>query len=334
MGTSTGQDGHAVDGLSVAQVDIISFKAIRDGNGPESRRLFEACCEHGFFYLDMSSAVPNIQRAIDNIYTLEKELFALSEEQLRDYDIDVLSPKKKLNGRDGFQSYALPKDGILRIGNQGNFPRPQLIDTYMASLQTFALAISKAASVVFLALSKSLGLSPASNLDNVHSTHRSSPDLIRLLRYHAQPPSERGSSHIPHTDLGSLTFLFTKQPGLQILDPKSRDWKWVQPKEGCATVNIGDCMSLLTNGLFRSSQHRVVALPGQAMKERYSFAYFMRPDEETLMRPVTSPVIPVAECKDGKTEEVFTSGEWLQRKFAMLRRDTWTEDRNWILTGT
>ncbi|KAL9613652.1 MAG: hypothetical protein Q9167_001828 [Letrouitia subvulpina] len=239
----------------VAQVEILNFNALRNGDEQEGARLLRACLENGFFYFDMNGTAPGIDSAVEDIYQLSRELFALAEDELMQYDIDKLSPQK-LNG------------------------------------------------------------------------HLSSPDLIRLLKYHAQPLSEQGSSHVPHTDLGSLTFLFTKKYGLQIQSARTGNWEYMQPKEGYTTVNIGDCLSLLTNNKLRSCRHRVKALPGQAMQERYSFAYFMRPDEDALLKAVTSPLIPKV-----IQEEVFTTKEWLQKKYAMLRRDTWQEDKNWILNG-
>ena len=199
----------------------------------------------------------------------------------------------------------------------------------MSSLHAFTNSVTTAASVMLSSLSRSLGLDLDEDFCKTHQGILPSQDLIRLLRYHAQPPSEQGSSHVPHTDLGSMTFLFTKEDGLQILGAKSGEWEWMPPKKGYATVNIGDCLSLLTNKRFRSCRHRVKAAPGQAMKERYSFAYFMRPDEDALMKAVSTPLV----AKDDRQDEVFTSGEWLQRKYAMLRRDTWKEDEDWMLTG-
>ena len=218
----------------------------------------------------------------------------------------------------------------MKLGTLADFEHPSLVDAYMTSLQTFAGAISKAAEIIFASLSSSLRLEREDNLCDKHHSHLSSPDLIRLLKYHALPLSERGSSHVPHTDLGSLTFLFAEKYGLQILGAESGEWEWMQPKEGYATVNIGDCMSMLTNQKLRSCRHRVRALPGQAMRERYSYAYFMRPDDGVLLKPVTSPLV----AADEQQKEVFTSGEWLKRKYATLRRDTWKKDENWILNGT
>ena len=217
----------------------------------------------------------------------------------------------------------------MRLGDECNFQRPHVVDSYMPSLHSFTVAISIAASTIFHALSSKMLLQPNEDLHNVHRTHLPSPDLIRLLRYHSQPLSERGSSHVPHTDLGSMTFLFTKEYGLQILSADGQDWEWVQPREGHATVNVGDCLSLLSNKLLRSCRHRVSALPGQAMKERYSFAYFLRAEDETPIRALRSPLIPEVEGE----EKVFTSEEWMKRKYAMLRKDTWNEGNNWILTG-
>ena len=218
----------------------------------------------------------------------------------------------------------------MRLGDQANFKRPQVIDVHMSSLHTLASAVSKAASTILSSLSSSLKLRPEESLQNIHNTHLPSPDLVRLLKYHDQPFFERGSSHIAHTDIGSLTFLFTEQFGLQIIGTESEEWEWMQPREGCAIVNIGDCLSLLTNKTFRSCQHRVKPLPGQAMKERYSFAYFMRPDENALMRALKSPLIPEVEDQG---EETVTSGEWLQLKYTMLRRDTWNKEKSWMLNG-
>ena len=99
-------------------------------------------------------------------------------------------------------------------------------------------------------------------------------------------------------------------------------------------MNIGDSLSLLAAKLFLSCRHRVSALPGQAMTERYSFAYFMRPDDGTLMKAADSPVLVDSDRhKTEKEEEIFTSEEWMRRKYAMLRRETWTKDNDWILTG-
>ena len=83
------------------------------------------------------------------------------------------------------------------------------------------------------------------------------------------------------------------------------------PKEGHAVVNVGDGLSLLTNGLFRSCLHWVGPLPGRPSGVRYSFAYLVRAEDKTPMTGVKSASLPT--CREG--QPVLTSGELLSRKF-------------------
>ena len=89
-------------------------------------------------------------------------------------------------------------------------------------------------------------------------------------------------------------------------------------------------LTVLTGGLFHSCLHRVSPLPGVAMKERYSVAYLQRADDDVKLEAL--PGIG-NEAVDGK--DVYTSREWLEKKFGMLRRKTWKEgsEGQRILTG-
>ena len=111
-------------------------------------------------------------------------------------------------------------------------------------------------------------------------------------------------------------------------------WKYIHPKGGCATVNIGDSLSVLSNKALKSCRHRVKALPGQALETRYSYAYFLRPDDDVLMRPLGQCLGSLdGEEQQQQQEEVITSAEWMKRKYAMLTGNTWTQEKSWILTG-
>lgn len=48
--------------------------------------------------------------------------------------------------------------------------------------------------------------------------------------------------HNKHTDIGTLTLLFTEQLGLQLelQHPGSDEWEFVAPLAGHAIVNVGD----------------------------------------------------------------------------------------------
>jgi isopenicillin N synthase-like dioxygenase len=217
----------------------------------------------------------------------------------------------------------------MGYNGQASFQRPAIVDQYMDTLRQFVRFINTATAAIMYSLSKPLGLVESENFMTYHRLTAPSPDIVRLLRYHAQPMRERGIPQAPHTDLGSLTFLFTRQPGLQTLSPESGEWTWVQPKAGCVIVNLGNGMRLLTNGFFRSCLHQVGPLPSQAMPERFSFAYLVRAEDETPMTGLKSALI----LEKKEDEALFTSREWLEKKFGVLRLDARPKYQEWVLTG-
>ena len=87
---------------------------------------------------------------------------------------------------------------------------------------------------------------------------------------------------------------------------------------------------MLTGGLLHSCLHRVGPLPGQAMAERYSFAYLQRAEDDVKLAPLAGLNQDTTD-----TENVFTSREWLENKFGMLRAKTRKEgaEGRKILTG-
>ena len=135
---------------------------------------------------------------------------------------------------------------------------------------------------------------------------------VRLLHY---PPIPADVDYNPavdvragaHSDYGSITLLFQRpgQPGLEIrtsedtwapvpvipegYEPEGQGEDVLPP----ILVNIGDLLSYWTNGLLRSTVHRVV-MPADARaggEDRYSIAYFGHPNNETELVPVPSPMV-------------------------------------------
>ena len=130
----------------------------------------------------------------------------------------------------------------------------------------------------------------------------------------------------------TLLFRLRGQAGLEILTPSGA---WA-PVPVCppgtesdpappVLVNIGDLLSFWTNGLLRSTVHRVVFgdngsnNPGAGEKKReetsadprYSIAYFCHPADTTPLSPVPSERIRKSA---GGTNEVITAEEHLQSR--------------------
>ncbi len=172
--------------------------------------------------------------------------------------------------------------------------------------------------LLLVELTHHLGL-PSNALTDLHRLNAISGDHVRFIKSSPQPQSDLRTSMGKHTDFGSITILFNRIGGLQVLPPGSREWCYVQPLPGHCIVNLGDAMVKFTNGLLRSNIHRVVEPPGeQAMSTRYALVYFARPEDEVpLKRLEGSSVIPPLE--DGYIEEDINSKEWIKEK-AMAKR--------------
>jgi len=92
-----------------------------------------------------------------------------------------------------------------------------------------------------------------------------------------------------HTDYGLVTLLYQNEWGLQMREDNKisneSTWVWVcpPPVPYAFTVNIGDCLQILTNGCYPSTVHRVVNCSGH---DRYSMAFFLDPDFDALIEPI------------------------------------------------
>jgi isopenicillin N synthase-like dioxygenase len=110
---------------------------------------------------------------------------------------------------------------------------------------------------------------------------------LRLLHYPPQPPIDDLYGSAPHTDFGCLTLLAQDNvAGLQV-QTTSGDWINVEPDRDALIVNVGDMLHRWSNGVLKSTPHRVVNLSG---RERYSCAFFYDPYVDTVIEPLSECV--------------------------------------------
>lgn len=211
----------------------------------------------------------------------------------------------------------IAKDDILQLTHPP-LPQPDLIKKNHNSLRTFILNAHRIVLIVLDLLNEHLQL-PPSTLANMHRIDHHSGDQIRLTRSPPQPKDDTKGNKAPrlagHTDFGSVTVLFNRLGGLQVLPPgQDADWKWVKPLPDHCIINLGDSLVKFTNGLLRSNIHRVSSAPGdQADVERLSLVYFSRPEDDVLLKRLQdSPVVPP--LPEGVVEENITSKDWVIRR--------------------
>ena len=108
---------------------------------------------------------------------------------------------------------------------------------------------------------------------------------LRLLHYPPIPKSSPSDLYgsAPHTDFGCLTILTQDGIGGLQVQTKNGDWIDIPKVEGTFVVNVGDMLHRLTNGLLRSTPHRVINKSGQ---ERFSCPFFFDPHVNTNIQPL------------------------------------------------
>ena len=126
------------------------------------------------------------------------------------------------------------------------------------------------------------------NEDFFEDAVRDGNSVLRALHY--PPQKEPTGEHIragAHEDINAITLLLgAEEAGLELL---TRDGRWipVTPRPGELVINIGDMLQRLTNGLLRSTSHRVVnPTPDRASRARYSMPFFLHFRSDFLIEPL------------------------------------------------
>lgn len=218
----------------------------------------------------------------------------------------------------------MPKDDFLAI-SKTPFAHPKLLYDHATLIKSYMLNAHTLVRLILDHLNDHLHL-PPDTLTSLHRQTAMSGDQVRIVKSPPQPPSDLKTALGKHTDFGSITVLFNRLGGLQILPPPSLvpagkvpEWTYVKPLPGHCIVNLGDAMVKFTNGLLRSNIHRVVSPPGeQATETRYSLVYFSRPEDEVLLKRLEgSNVIPP--LKDGDERQDMNSKDWIKLQAMRMR---------------
>ncbi|KAI3909849.1 hypothetical protein MKX01_014535 [Papaver californicum] len=112
---------------------------------------------------------------------------------------------------------------------------------------------------------------------------------MRMNYYPPFPQPEHVIGLTPHSDAGGLTILLqlNEVDGLQIR--KENTWVPIKPLPNAFVVNIGDILEIMSNGIYRSAEHRATI---NSTKKRLSVAIFQSPKLESVIGAVLSMITP------------------------------------------
>eukprot|EP00250_Pteridium_aquilinum_P013342 c21283_g1_i2 orf=201-899(-) len=147
------------------------------------------------------------------------------------------------------------------------------------AFQEYRRGVDKLANVLYEAIFESLGLSLAFVKEVVPPLDR----LVLAVNYYPPCPDPGLTYGIRgHSDIGSVTILLQDEvPGLQIR--KGDDWFSVKPLRGAFVINLADQIEILSNGRYKSIEHRAIT---NAERPRVSVACFYAPHEDQNIAPL------------------------------------------------
>ncbi|CAI7595364.1 unnamed protein product [Penicillium manginii] len=259
------------------------------------KSLLNAAIEHGFLYID--SRTSNFTKCdVERVFKMNKGWVGMH--------VETLDPENHKRG--DFKE-------ALNIGelNDGKFQQalPPTLLSQEKEIAHFTRLCNETCAQILKLLSQGLEM-PENFFTSRHDPSKGpTGNSLRLLFYPSDVSSFRPEKDIragAHSDYGSITLLFQYpgQPGLEILTP---DQKWapvpVYPGDLIEypfppiLVNIGDMLSYWTNGLLRSTVHRVVfphempEISESKPRDRYSIAFFCQPVGSTELVPVPSRLV-------------------------------------------
>ncbi|KAF0928709.1 hypothetical protein E2562_006132 [Oryza meyeriana var. granulata] len=108
----------------------------------------------------------------------------------------------------------------------------------------------------------------------------------RGMRMNYYPPCQQADQVMglsPHTDADGLTLLLQVNGVHSLQIKKDGKWFYVNALNDALIVNIGDTLEILSNGKFKSVEHRAVIHPN---KERISVALFFFPCHNLVVSPL------------------------------------------------
>lgn len=219
----------------------ISLSRLLANDPEENTRLWQACCDLGFFYIDLRlpsdrrQDVPvdgeELLRDVEKLFLVQKEFFKLDDEEKAKYDFADqdsyygykglgagIIDKKGTTDRNEF--YNTSKDDILGLSEP--LPKPTMLENQRPLFKSFIQNSHSLVTLILTILNDRLTL-PRAKLASLHRLDVPSGDQVRFVRAPSQPIDDSRVALGEHSDFGSVTVLFNRLGGLQVRLPQGID---------------------------------------------------------------------------------------------------------------
>ncbi|MBD2249964.1 isopenicillin N synthase family dioxygenase [Nostoc parmelioides] len=321
--------------MTILQVPIIDISGLiaQTNNSADvvADQIRQACQNYGFFYIVGHGVDAQLQQQLEN---LSQEFFAQDEETKlkirmavggrawRGYfpvGNELTSGRPDLKegiyfGAELEENHPLVKAGTPMHGHN-LFPSniPQFRETVIEYMES----MTQLGHILMAGIALSLGL------EKSYFAERYTKDPLILFRIFNYPPNLSSQSVWgvgEHTDYGVLTIL--KQDNVGGLQIKSK-FGWIDAPSipDSFVCNIGDMLDRMTQGLYRSTPHRVRNL---SRTNRLSFPFFFDPNFNVEVKPIELKDVVMNDDKSDRWDRASvqefrgTYGDYLLKKVSKV----------------
>jgi len=270
-------------------IPVIDLSGLQEGPARRSATLAaiaSACQEWGFFQVVNSGISPSL---VEQTFQLTRSFFDLPSAEKEALAKDPTNPVGNGYGRqfrlsanatedwqDIFFHYLLPP-ALKQIDS---WPRKPA--AYRATMEQYGAEVLQLTERLLDVFAELLGL-PKGHLQAVFGETMLN---VRLIFYAACPEPSRVLGSRAHSDPNVLTVLLQDHVGgLQVKKKDGHGWVNVVPVPGALVINLGDQMQIVSNGKFRSVEHRVVTNQDFS---RHSLAMFRHPSGDANIGPAST----------------------------------------------
>ncbi|GLU14726.1 hypothetical protein SLE2022_312790 [Rubroshorea leprosula] len=272
------------DGL-VLEIPIIDMQSLLSEESMEAEltKLDFACREWGFFQLVnhgvSSSMLENVKKGAQGLFNLpmeEKKKYWQCPGEMEGFgQAFVFSEEQELDWGDLFFIVTQPPH-LRKPHLFSKLPLP-----FREALELYSLELKNVAMAILRKLAKALHMETS----EMEEIFQEGIQFIRINYYPPCPQPDKAIGLSPHSDGSALTILLhvNEVEGLQV----KKDGKWVpvKPLQNAFIVNIGDSLEIVTNGAYRSIEHRVTV---NSVMERLSIGTFYNSKSDGEIGPARS----------------------------------------------
>lgn len=286
------------------EIPVVDLQRLLDQESMDSElaKLHLACKDWGFFQLVNHEVSTSL---LERVKTDVQDFFNLPMESKKNFwqypgEVEgfgqafVVSEEQKLDWADLF--FLVTQPVLARKPHL--FPKLPL--PFRDTVEAYSSELKNLAITILGKMAKALKI----EAEEVEELFGNGLQSMRMNYYPPCPQPDKVIGLTPHSDAVGLTILLqvNEVEGLQV----KKDGKWVpvKPLPNAFIFNIGDVLEIISNGTYRSIEHRATV---NSEKERLSIATFLSPDYDSVIGPASSLVTEQtpAMFKNTPAEEYF-----------------------------